>query len=466
LVAIKYTTTPIPICGNIVLYTVDVCNISDLAATGVNITDDAPLNFELLSTSINYNSCAAGNLIDGFNLAGGCCVSVTYEYDVSNAPNSFYYDQDVFLSGDGGQIYHNFDGILTSAEDVTVGEINCDSDVVLFSKTPNTTDICEESFVSYTFTIDNQTDVALQNLHFNDVLPSPAIWAAEPYFLNGLSIGTTNITGSQTADFTIAQVEAQTVASFVLDAYLDTWDIFGVLENTATLSDLPNFVGNTLTATAESVNVYATPSIDIPEIITIYDEETASISANIGGGINPIWTTTGSGVLETPNAETTVYVPSQEDIENGFVQFYISTIPTPDFDCGGEEANDSLLLEILPTPIDTIITEPTDTTITTPTDTTNIINDVKALIPNAFSPNEDGINDNFGLIFPTENVSDFYMMVYNRWGNEIFSSNDVAKKWNGSYQNENCEMGIYVYLISFNIDGKRKTYKGNISLIR
>ena len=393
--------------------------------------------------------------------------------------------------------------------------------------------------MSYTFTIDNQTDVALQNISFSDILPPPVIWAAEPYFLDGLSIGTTNITGSQTANFTIAQVEAQTVATFVLDAYLGTWNTSGVLENTATLDNLPDFIngnGNAISATSENVNVYSNPNISTDNFISIYENETATLTANIGEGINPIWTTASDGILTTPNDVTTMYIPSESDIENGFVQFGISTVSP--LGCG--EANDTVYLEILPllesvlslnfiadtlqvcenecihltdlsvsgseitsfewqlvgseTPFSseqnpevcytaagtydiTLIASTdfaTDTLLladyitvldcTVPVDTISI--KPATLIPNAFSPNNDGVNDEFGIAFSNENISDFHIVVYNRWGNEVFRSSDINEKWNGTYKNEECEIGLYVYFVSFNIDGIKEQYKGNVTMIR
>ncbi len=84
-------------------------------------------------------------------------MSITYEYDVSLAANGFYNDQDVLLSGPPGQVYLNFDGATSSADDLTVTGIpDCPSDVVLFTQTANVTQTCDDGFVTYTFTIDNK----------------------------------------------------------------------------------------------------------------------------------------------------------------------------------------------------------------------------------------------------------------------------------------------------------------------
>ena len=82
-------------------------------------------------------------------------------------------------------------------------------------------------------------------------------------------------------------------------------------------------------------------------------------------------------------------------------------------------------------------------------------------IPNAFTPNGDGTNDNFqaqGI-----GISEFNMIIFDRWGNAIFQSNNVNTSWDGG----NSPSGIYIYRIDV-IDymGRTYEYTGQISLIR
>ena len=345
--ALKYTTTPQPICGNTVFYTIDVCNISDVDATGVEITDVPPTGFDLVNVGVNDNGCASGSMT--FDIPAGCCVTLSLEYHTEAAETGFYNNQGVALSGPGGQIYYDFDGSTTSAEDVTIGEdILCDSDVVLFSKTVNTTATCDDSFVSYTFTIDNQSNVALQGVQFSDLLPSPVIWAAEPYFLNGLSIAGSSITGSQTADFTIAEIAPETVASFVMDAYLGEWTVSGILENTAMLSALPDFVngdGLAISSSSESIDIFTAPTIATDSFLEIYANEAAILAATVTGGGDLLWTTEGDGFFSDPTASTTLYNPGEMDILEGFAHFTL-TVQSPIEGCG--EAMDTVFLQINP----------------------------------------------------------------------------------------------------------------------
>lgn len=91
-------------------------------------------------------------------------------------------------------------------------------------------------------------------------------------------------------------------------------------------------------------------------------------------------------------------------------------------------------------------------------------------IPNAFSPNNDGVND-FFTVFAGENVQNIKSMhLFDRWGGEIFSKsdfvpNDETEGWNGVYKGQLLQSGVYVFLIEVEyIDGKTKLHKGDVSI--
>ncbi len=88
-------------------------------------------------------------------------------------------------------------------------------------------------------------------------------------------------------------------------------------------------------------------------------------------------------------------------------------------------------------------------------------------IPNSFSPNNDGTND-FWL--PKIYVEDYYFLeIYNRWGEVIFSSEDSTLGWNGKKNNDKelCQIGVYGYKLSVKDNqGLFWTYDGTVSLIR
>lgn len=88
-------------------------------------------------------------------------------------------------------------------------------------------------------------------------------------------------------------------------------------------------------------------------------------------------------------------------------------------------------------------------------------------IPNAFSPNDDGLNDVFQ---PTGNVTLKSMQIYNRWGELIFKSSDDEFDWDGNYQGELAHEGYYFFIIRYQKpeNGTEVPYvsKGEVYLMR
>ena len=87
------------------------------------------------------------------------------------------------------------------------------------------------------------------------------------------------------------------------------------------------------------------------------------------------------------------------------------------------------------------------------------------IVPNAFTPNGDGLNDGFGVRGIA--VKEFIIQIYNRWGERIYESTDIEEKWFPTYRDRDVQMGTYMYLITFT-DSQDKMYKksGTINLIR
>lgn len=87
-------------------------------------------------------------------------------------------------------------------------------------------------------------------------------------------------------------------------------------------------------------------------------------------------------------------------------------------------------------------------------------------VPSAFSPNGDGINDMFRVTNITfQKLQEF--RVFNRWGQEIFRTNDPKLGWDGTWKGVPQEMGSYQYLIRVAYpDGYVETYKGDVTLVR
>lgn len=84
--------------------------------------------------------------------------------------------------------------------------------------------------------------------------------------------------------------------------------------------------------------------------------------------------------------------------------------------------------------------------------------------PNAFSPNNDGINDNFKPIAGLENIIDY--SVYNRFGNCVFNTNNSIIGWDGKYQSVDCSIGTYYFVCRYKFNNREKILKGDVELIR
>jgi gliding motility-associated-like protein len=86
-------------------------------------------------------------------------------------------------------------------------------------------------------------------------------------------------------------------------------------------------------------------------------------------------------------------------------------------------------------------------------------------VPNAFSPNGDGLNDFF--VTPGWYIKDYHITIYNRWGEKLFESTTLYDSWDGTYNGETVENEAYLYVIqSTGIDNLKRSYKGTVTVIR
>lgn len=88
-------------------------------------------------------------------------------------------------------------------------------------------------------------------------------------------------------------------------------------------------------------------------------------------------------------------------------------------------------------------------------------------MPNAFTPNGDGLNDVFkpkGFGYSNVNYS---LQIFNRWGERIYESNDFSEGWNGTFRNQLCSQGIYIYQLAVKLASNETRYlKGKVTLLR
>jgi gliding motility-associated-like protein len=92
-------------------------------------------------------------------------------------------------------------------------------------------------------------------------------------------------------------------------------------------------------------------------------------------------------------------------------------------------------------------------------------------VPNVFSPNNDSKNEIFNINVTNVNKADilqFNMIIADRFGTEIFKSNNINNGWNGKYNNgDNADIGTYIYYVNLTIpNGKKISKKGDLVLVR
>ena len=86
-------------------------------------------------------------------------------------------------------------------------------------------------------------------------------------------------------------------------------------------------------------------------------------------------------------------------------------------------------------------------------------------IPNAFTPNGTGLNDQF-LAYGI-NVEDFHLRVYDRWGMLLFESRDIYRGWDGTFQGNKCQEDVYVWKLTYTDNfGELNVKYGHVALIR
>jgi len=172
-----------------------------------------------------------------------------------------------------------------------------------------------------------------------------------------------------------------------------------------------------------TVDVFPTPMVDLGDSIYLYSCEPVLLDAGGGDGSEYyIWNngnrTRSITVYETGNYSVIVGNPGCEVSDTGYVSL-----------CNG-----------------------------------------KLFMPNAFTPNEDGINETLKPITSDPTI-EFHMMIFDRWGKLLFETHDIHQGWDGTTEGEPCPTGNYVYRLDFqgqgtNSPGKKASEVGTVMLVR
>ncbi len=254
----------------------------------------------------------------------------------------------------------------------------------------------------------------------------------------------------------------------------------------------------------DSIVVQVQPEISIGNIdeITICENDSVVISVPSFGGAFYEWSPAESlndPTLENPIAfptETTTYtVEVSNDCFSDMAELTVNVNPAPFVDAGEDASiviGQSVTLngtgdaELLWTPAagvsDVTIANPevspvspTTYFLTTFSDLgcpatdsvfVDISFDIDLIVPTAFSPNGDGVNDVFRL-FPDGINEVRYFRIYNRWGEIVFDGEDITSEWDGTFNGEMQDIGVYVVVIrAVRPVSSDMLFQGNVTLIR
>ena len=89
-----------------------------------------------------------------------------------------------------------------------------------------------------------------------------------------------------------------------------------------------------------------------------------------------------------------------------------------------------------------------------------------AFLANAFTPNDDGLNDTYGVDNPFALPDFIELEILDRWGNRMFLTTDPFIRWDGFYRSTAVNPGVYVYKVRYRCEGKEDAKVGTFKVIR
>lgn len=185
-------------------------------------------------------------------------------------------------------------------------------------------------------------------------------------------------------------------------------------------------IGSCTDTAAVNVNVNALPTANVSADLTIVQGQGANLSAS--GGVNYVWSdlTIGPGNTVYPQYPTQ-YCVTVYDV-NGCWDTACVNVFVISCETAGE-----------------------------------------LYLPNAFSPDHDGENDELQIYFGLfDCIQSLHLVIYNRWGEKVYETNDALFKWNGTLKGDHlADTEVLIYRLNVTLGDKSKiSRKGNISLVR
>lgn len=369
---------------------------------------------------------------------------------------------------------------------------------------------CQDNITSLTFDICS-TIATTDNLSIAVYNDNPFLTAAISTYATTLALNTTDTNNCQAVNISFSPIN--TVSSLFLiindDLSADTPYIGEQVFPITSLTEC-DYSNN-----FENIDVEAVETlILLSDSMSICEGTPLMLQATLANDtINILWSSSGDGSFDDVTITNPIYTPGFNDISTGAVLLTASVDSTSgvNISCAASSAGTIVSIDAIELPVFDIAnnycTENGASSVMLPTTSTNgitgawqpdMVNSTspnlqtyfftpdeeqctevysldivvencnnRIVIPNAFSPNNDGINDIFR--FRSIDAVSIEMWVFNRWGQSIYEAfiTDFNHGWDGTFKGIEQEMGVYVYFanISFS-DGTTELYKGNVTLIR
>jgi gliding motility-associated-like protein len=88
------------------------------------------------------------------------------------------------------------------------------------------------------------------------------------------------------------------------------------------------------------------------------------------------------------------------------------------------------------------------------------------LLPSAFTPNGDGLNDRYGISNPFATGELISFEIFDRWGNLVFFTDDVFGRWDGSFKGEPVNPAVFLYKVRYRCEGEEYVKSGSVTVLR
>lgn len=351
------------------------------------------------------------------------------------------------VSPDGGRVYvANYDDGTLSVIDASKNNVE---KVITVGSTPYGIAVSPDGGVVYVTSESSQYVTAVNTVDYTttnipvDGVPTNVLVSPDGKLLYVTGFNRNQIYVFDRAANTLKATIPTIGAPFSLDISPDGSRLYYVNTNALCIvSASSNTVTETIPVGQNPVAIAADPGGGIVYVtnnasntVSVVDVTSDSVTGTINIGHNP------GGISITPDGNT-LYATNESDGTVSVIDIKTLAVSTTvkvgagPVSIGKFIAANTMKCEGVPVTF-TVTVEPSSNNIVTQ----NIF------IPNTFTPNGDGINDNW-VIKSLENYPNCTVAIYNRWGEKLYSSIGYPIPWDGTYKGANLPVGTYYYIIN------------------